>query len=224
MRHCTPWKTQGRKPLPQRLLPPVGSVPPETRTTKPGRSWFSRAQAVGDPRAHRGVAGALVAGEQQHLGGGVVELVGPHRVDDRHVVDDRGEVRQQLADPRAALAVLGELVGRAEELGRALDEGEPLALEDFLGAGRAVELVELGLVVEQVVLRRRAGHVQVDDPLGLGRQQRRPWGEGVVGGDAADGRRQPAARAASRAATRGRSTPRPALHRRRKWRRVMKWA
>src|SRR5687768_15048301 len=50
-RHCTPWKTEGRKPLLQRLLPPVGSVPPETRTTKPGRSWLSepRPQVTHEP-------------------------------------------------------------------------------------------------------------------------------------------------------------------------------
>src|SRR5687767_2408794 len=41
LRHWTPWNTPGRYPLLQTLLPAVGSVPPETSTTNPGRSWFS---------------------------------------------------------------------------------------------------------------------------------------------------------------------------------------
>ena len=32
---------EGRQPVDQRALPPVGSVPPLMRTTKPGRFWFS---------------------------------------------------------------------------------------------------------------------------------------------------------------------------------------
>ena len=32
---------EGRNPLDQRLLPPVGSVPPESSTTKPGRSLLA---------------------------------------------------------------------------------------------------------------------------------------------------------------------------------------
>src|SRR5579872_4533690 len=40
-RHCTPCKTDGRKPLPQVLFPPVGSLPPLIKTTNPGRSWLS---------------------------------------------------------------------------------------------------------------------------------------------------------------------------------------
>ncbi len=50
----------------------------------------------------------------------------------------------------------------------ALDEREPLPLEQLVGAGLHVVLDEFRLVVEQVLLRRRARHVQVDDRAGLG--------------------------------------------------------
>ena len=40
-RHCTPWKTEGRNPLPKLFLPPLGCTPLEMSTTKPGRSSFS---------------------------------------------------------------------------------------------------------------------------------------------------------------------------------------
>ena len=42
------------------------------------------------------------------------------------------------------------------------------------GSSRALVLLQLGLVVEQVDLRRPAGLVQVDDALGLGREVRQP--------------------------------------------------
>ena len=71
----------------------------------------------------------------------VVEHVGLHR---------RGASRcrrrssrwcgKQLASVHAALAVLGELALRAEQLGVALDEREPLALDERLGHRLAVEL------------------------------------------------------------------------------------
>ena len=59
--------------------------------------------------------------------------------------------------------------GLAEQLGRALDEGEALVLDELLGNGLAVVLRQRRLRIEQIELRRRAGHEQVDHPLGLGR-------------------------------------------------------
>ena len=40
-RHCTPWNTDGMKPLPQQFWPPLGWTPLEISTTNPGRSSFS---------------------------------------------------------------------------------------------------------------------------------------------------------------------------------------
>ena len=84
-------------------------------------------------------------------------------------------VRQQLADPRAALAVLRELEDRAGERNRRLvgrHAGQPLAAADRVGQLLAVLLVEQRLVVEQVLLRRPAALEQIDDPLRLRREVR----------------------------------------------------
>ena len=67
-------------------------------------------------------------------------------------------------------------------LGEGVHEGEALALEELVGAGLAVQAVELGLVVEQLQLAGAAGHEQVDDALGLRLEVRllrreRPLGE-----------------------------------------------
>ena len=72
-----------------------------------------------------------------------------------------------------------ELVRRAQQLRMPLDEREPLALEEFLRARLAVALRELRLVIEQLQLRRAAGHVQENDLLGPGRKMRRPIGERI---------------------------------------------
>ena len=63
-----------------------------------------------------------------------------------------------------------------------LDERELLVLEQLVGARLHVVLDQRGLLVEQVLLGRSAGHVQVDYPLGLGREVGRPSRHGVVGG------------------------------------------
>ncbi len=97
------------------------------------------------------------------------------------LVDDAAQVRQELADLRAALPAFLELVGRAEQLGVPFDEGELLVLEQLVGARLHVMLDELGLEVEQVLLRRTARHVQIDNALGLGCEVRRPGRHRVVG-------------------------------------------
>ena len=54
-----------------------------------GQVLVLRAQAVGDPRAHRGPAVARRARVEEQLRRRMVELVGIHRLDDRDVVDRR---------------------------------------------------------------------------------------------------------------------------------------
>ena len=116
-----------------------------------------------------------------------------------------GGPRQQFADPGAGLAVLLQLVlrrGDGEAALAAGHRGEPLALADGFGQ----VLVEharpcLRLVVEQVHLRRGAGHEQVDDALGLGGEVRQT-------GQAARRRRSSAwARAGSSEASAARAQP-----------------
>ena len=51
-----------------------------------------------------------------------------------------------------------------------LDERKALALQNGIGAWFAVPLPKFRFVVEQVLLRRRAGHVQIDHPARFGRE------------------------------------------------------
>src|SRR5262249_61045560 len=78
------------------------------------------------------------------------------------------------------LAVLPKLVWRSQEFRMPFDEREALVFEQLVRARLHVLFDEFGLVVEQLLLRRRAGHVQVNHILGLGRKHRRFWG-GRVG-------------------------------------------
>ena len=48
-----------------------------------------------------------------------------------------------------------------------------------VGHGLAVELLQLGLVIERVDLRRPADHEEEDDRLGLGGEIRLAGGEGI---------------------------------------------
>ena len=89
----------------------------------------------------------------------MVELLRSHRTDDCRFVDHLGEPWQQFADPRTGLARLLEAIWRSEQLRDALDEGEPLAFKEMLGAIRSAVLLEFGLRIEQLQLRWAAGHV-----------------------------------------------------------------
>ena len=82
-------------------------------------------------------------------------------------------MRQQLAEPGAGLAVLGELEVRAGERDRRLlgrHAGEALAAADVVGQLLAVLLVEQRLVVEEVLLGGAAGLEEVDDALDARRE------------------------------------------------------
>ena len=103
----------------------------------------------------------------------MVELRSAERADDRDVVRDALDVREQVRDRGRGLAALLEGIGGAQELGRPLDEREALPLDELLGDGLAVVLPELGLLVEEVDLGGRAGHEEVDHALGPGREVRR---------------------------------------------------
>ena len=73
------------------------------------------AQAVAEPGADARPAGELGAGLEEGDGRVVVDRLGVHRLDEAEVVGDLRGVRQQLADPRARLAVLGELEERRRD-------------------------------------------------------------------------------------------------------------
>src|SRR5262249_58721231 len=86
------------------------------------------ADAVGDPGAHARAAELRRAGVDEALRRAVVEHVRLHPLQPAHLIDDVAVVREEFAQGHPALAVRGELAGAAEQLGVALDEGEPLAL------------------------------------------------------------------------------------------------
>ena len=133
-------------------------------------------QPVAQPRAEAGPPGDLRAGLEEGHTRPVVDGLGEHRAHDAQVVRDARRVRQQLAKLRAAVPVLGELEWRADERdGRlvARHAREPLPTAHGIRKLLAVALVQQRLVVVEVELRRRAGHEQVDDALGLRREVRR---------------------------------------------------
>ena len=114
-----------------------------------------------DRRAHELEAAAM------HLREGlrVIRQVGVHAADDAQLVGLLGQQGKHLRNPEPRLAVLGELEGGAEQPG-------PAAVAPD-GRGLARSLVQRGLVVEQVDMRRPAVHAQEDDALGPCGEMRR---------------------------------------------------
>src|SRR5438445_6853764 len=90
------------------------------------------------------------------------------------------QLRKQFAYPGPALAMPLELIRCAEQFRMAFDEREPLVLEQIIRARLHVHLDQLGLVIEQVVLRWSAGHVQVDYAPGFWQAVRLPRRHRVV--------------------------------------------
>ena len=83
------------------------------------------------------------------------------------------QVWQPVRYPLAALSCLMEWILRAQQLGHAADEGKPLARQKRRGTILAVELGQIGLVVEKLQLAGRARHMQVNHPLGAAGKLRR---------------------------------------------------
>ncbi len=99
-----------------------------------GREVFGfAADAVGDPGAHAGPAAEAEAGLRHGDGGIVIDLFGVHRLDEGELVGNFGGVREQLANPRAGVAVLREFEFRWDHRERRLrggHAGESLAAAD----------------------------------------------------------------------------------------------
>src|SRR5713101_8225992 len=99
----------------------------------------------------------------------------PHGADEANVVHLLGELRKEIADPSAALAVLLELPWRLEQI-------EGLARDDLgalEGQRPAVVAREKRLIVEGVDLRRAAVHKEEDHTFGARGEVRRLDGEGI---------------------------------------------
>jgi hypothetical protein len=94
-------------------------------------------------------------------------IEGVHRADDRHVVNDAGELRQQFADLDAAPAIALEFKGRGKKPGRGALGAQ---IHRFGALSRIFE--QGGLGIEHVDLGRPAIQVEHDDMPGLHRQLR----------------------------------------------------
>ncbi len=140
---------------------------------KAGQVFIFRSKTVGGPGAHRRPALTAVTGEQQQLGGRVIELVGVHRAHQRDLIGQAMEVRAGIAHPHPSTAMALKAARRAKQLGHTAGEGEGAALEEGIRTVLAGAFHQLRFVVEKIQVRRRPGHVQVDHPLRLGGVMRR---------------------------------------------------
>ena len=112
----------------------------------------------------------------------MIELRRAAGLHDGDVVGDRSDVRDHLREFGAGLAVAGELIARSQHGGVGTDERVALAVDDRRREGLAFQLGQLGLVVEELELRGRAGHEEVDDRFGLGRMVRQAGDLARAGG------------------------------------------
>ena len=113
---------------------------------------------LGKPGQHE--AGVLHEGRRA-----VHVRLGDHRRQERDVVDAGRQVRHEIADPAAALAVLPPFPGAGHHrAGLALEQLDLAARIELL----AVPLDQRRLVVERVALAGRARHEELNDALGPG--------------------------------------------------------
>ena len=94
-----------------------------------------------------------------------------------NIVGVVADVREQVADQQSRFAARLELP-RAGEQVAGLGE---LDSRFLAGVWLAIVLLERGLVIKRIDLRRPAVHEQEDDALGLRLEVRRPNGEGSWG-------------------------------------------
>ena len=139
-------------------------------------------EPVADPRAEAGLTRHLGAGHDKGAGGIVIDRIGVHRFDHGDVVGDALHVGHELAHPHAAFTTLleGELARRDGEARLTTrHRRDALAFADRIRQVGVEEFLQARLVVEQVELRRRPVHVQVDEALRLRRKMRKA-GQGRV--------------------------------------------
>jgi hypothetical protein len=106
---------------------------------------------------------------------------GVHALEETQVVDARGDVREQLGDPAAALAVLREAPRRSHDA--VLDN----RLRSCQGTGvgevahLAVAALQEWFVIEGIDLTGSPLHEQEDHPFGAGGMMAGTRGQGVAG-------------------------------------------
>jgi hypothetical protein len=143
-----------------------------------GQVLVLAAQAVEEPGTEARPGEGLLARVHLQAGAVVIDVVGDHRADEAKIVHASGDVREQFADGRAALAVAGEAPWGSEQIPRLR------SLQLWLGERErlALHLGELRLRIEQVHVRWAAGHEEEDDALRFRGKLRRLHRERVGGG------------------------------------------
>ena len=127
------------------------------------------AEPIVDPRAHARASRELIAGLEQRDGRIVIDRLGMHAAQDAKLIGDLGGIRQAIAQPLPALAVLLEFVHRGSDRKAILigdHASDALASKDRRGDVLIETIPDEGLVVEQVDLRGSAGLKKKNDALG----------------------------------------------------------
>ena len=107
----------------------------------------------------------------------MIDLVAVHRAHKTKIVHDACGVGEQIADPHAGLAsrTAAEVRGQTRfVLLVGSHGGEPQSTDDAVGDILTAPLDQLGLVVEEIHVRRTAGLHHVDDALGFRGEMREP--------------------------------------------------
>ena len=137
---------------------------------KRGKVFVLGAQPITQPCAHARKSVHREAAVHLESRGRVIVALRKHRVDETHVIDATSEVRQQAADPRAALAVLAKTIDALHHLPRLAEETEVLA---FAFESLAVETFQLWLVIKRVDVADATAAENLHHPFRFGRKVRR---------------------------------------------------
>ena len=133
------------------------------------------AEPVAEPGTEAGFTGHLAAGHRKGAGRIVIDRFGVHGTNHRDVVRNGFHVRQQLAHLNARLAAPLELEftrGHRKPLLATGHRGDALAVADGVRQVLIEMIGQSWFMIEEINLRRRTIHVQVNQPLSLGRKMR----------------------------------------------------
>ena len=132
-----------------------------------GQIFILRAQSVGDPRAHGGVAGQLVTAVHEVEGRDVIAVVRVHGPDHAEVVDEAADPGEDFGHQDAALTP-------SPESERGLHQVAGGAVGPDLGAGHGFPVVpvQLRFGVEAVHLGEAAVEEEEDHVFGTGGEMR----------------------------------------------------
>src|SRR6478736_6476003 len=111
----------------------------------------------------------------------MIKLIRLHRMDERDLVEMFLQVGQSIGNPQPGLHLAMKRIHRPHQLGCSGDESEPLPSKEFLRTILPIEFGQFRFVLEQFQLARRAGHVKINHPLGLGRKMRRQCAKRMLG-------------------------------------------